>query len=796
LSLENVKKVKMKVPFFNEEVSLDFEVKKKKNNEYKGIVIYGKNGSGKTTISNSFLCNECENDCEKCKYGIQKAEIEFADEKDKIYTISKDNIYVYNEKFIEKNVSFKDEDGLNAIVMFGSQVDKTKELEIEQIKIMQKEDELKNFEKILKECNNPKNEQSEQYYMNLIKDKIKESRWVERAEEIRKLEKNGKRRNLTSEIVEEIMKSEDGKESMLQLNAEFESLKDKMLQSEKYFEVLDKKINIINLDDGLIDNIERLLLLKLNNNEEKNNEIIKVVDERGTKFYEEVRKEVSKENVKKCPYCFQNLSAEYKEKLILDISRILNKEVEAHNCELEKMKTIIANKNLEIINLDNMEILDKELVLAIKNDFLEFEKIKGEIINQINKKIANVYTPIYYQFDELVHVIKNINTNIMKLNEKKNKIREELDDPKGIIDKLKKINNSIAKCESKIYYDLYYNTKSNKEVVEEKVLLIKEEINVLSRNIEYIKAELTQIEIAVDEINNSLKYIFFDNKRLQIEVQDGKYYTKVNNKNVALKNLSTGERNIIALSYFFTTMLENEKVEDKFKKEMLVVIDDPVSSFDIENKIGIYSFIREKLNRIYKANEKSKVIILTHNLEVKSNIEDVFDDISVKYLLYELNNYKLTQVEHNKKKENMYTKLLEETYNYALGNNREEMELYIGNTMRKVLEAFGTFNYKEGISRITTNELILNKIEDSNLRSIFNNLMYRLLLHNESHTEDLSKRYPDDDFFNYIDCEEKIKTAKYVLVFLYLLDRVHILIHLGEGCEENIERWKKEMLEG
>ena len=46
------------------------------------------------------------------------------------------------------------------------------------------------------------------------------------------------------------------------------------------------------------------------------------------------------------------------------------------------------------------------------------------------------------------------------------------------------------------------------------------------------------------------RHIFFDNKRLQIEVKDGKYYTKVNNKNVALKNLSTGEKNIIALSYF------------------------------------------------------------------------------------------------------------------------------------------------------------------------------------------------------------------------------------------------------
>lgn len=46
----------------------------------------------------------------------------------------------------------------------------------------------------------------------------------------------------------------------------------------------------------------------------------------------------------------------------------------------------------------------------------------------------------------------------------------------------------------------------------------------------------------------------------------------------------------------------------------LVIIDDPVSSFDFENKVGIISFIRYQINRIIKGNAHSKVLIFSHDL--------------------------------------------------------------------------------------------------------------------------------------------------------------------------------------
>ena len=58
-----------------------------------------------------------------------------------------------------------------------------------------------------------------------------------------------------------------------------------------------------------------------------------------------------------------------------------------------------------------------------------------------------------------------------------------------------------------------------------------------------------------------------------------------------------------------------------------------------------------------------------------------------------------------------------------------------------------------------------------------------------------------DDFFDYISGEEKIRTAKEILVFLYLLDEQHVLEHLKrdlngdiiDDVRADLETWKNEI---
>ena len=109
-------------------------------------------------------------------------------------------------------------------------------------------------------------------------------------------------------------------------------------------------------------------------------------------------------------------------------------------------------------------------------------------------------------------------------------------------------------------------------------------------------------------------------------MKDDKYYLKSNGNNVKPKDISLGERNIIALCYFFTQILSNQEVEKLYQTEELIIIDDPVSSFDFENKVGIISFLRYQINRIVRGNQSSKILLLSHDLETVFHLRKALDD--------------------------------------------------------------------------------------------------------------------------------------------------------------------------
>ena len=84
----------------------------------KASLIYGRNGSGKSTIAKAFktLTGEaCSTIQVASVYDTNNAPMQLAEE-------DKTHIFVFDEDFVNKNVRIQ-EDGLNSIVMLGEQVD-------------------------------------------------------------------------------------------------------------------------------------------------------------------------------------------------------------------------------------------------------------------------------------------------------------------------------------------------------------------------------------------------------------------------------------------------------------------------------------------------------------------------------------------------------------------------------------------------------------------------------------------------------------------------------------------------
>lgn len=121
---------------------------------------------------------------------------------------------------------------------------------------------------------------------------------------------------------------------------------------------------------------------------------------------------------------------------------------------------------------------------------------------------------------------------------------------------------------------------------------------------------------------------------------------------------------------------------------------------------------------------------------------------------------------------------MQAVYNYALTGGTDG-SMYIGNYMRRIVEAFATFNYKQGIDFILKENSLLEYLGDRS--DYFENLMYRLVLNNESHTLERVKGLSDDNsFFNYVSESEKQRTAQDILSMLYCLNPVHIKAHLSQ----------------
>lgn len=778
MAIRDISSIEVKGNCFIEDTELKiFESIDQNNSEIINnsvAVVYGKNGEGKTTISDEINKLRTE----------ENQQLKLKDVSGNIIELSEEElrrIFVYSENFIDKNVKFN-ESGLKSIIMFGKQVELDDKIKEKEDLLKKYKSELTKSDDKIKEFTDIKSVKSPDYYINKIKNYLKgDNSW---ADVDRKIKGN---KNKTPVDVMDIVSVFDTKDSLDEIEKEFKHLEEIFLKKDSNFSSKIEKLELIKNSKEIEENIQKLLKVKFTKNELTENEskILEYIKNGQQTFYENV-KEYFKKDVDICPYCLRKISEQYRNELVKDIENILNDEINQYKTKLEDL--IIPNIEINETYKEIDEILYKDLVTLIE----KYDIQKNKINELIKKKKNNVYEMLTENELENVNIstiINDINTNFERLNTK-------IEEINNIIENKEKTKQRLILLNKKIYYykiqDDYNNYKKFREEKEKEIAnneLIKKNIKTTKTEITTLNAQKNNIHIALDKLNKYLEYILFDKNRLKLECRDNEYFVKVNGKDVKLKDLSLGERNIISLAYFFTLMLEENNEDSEFEKDSFIVIDDPISSVDSDNKIGIYSFLRMMFYKIIK-NSNSKIICFSHNLEVIFNLEKTFSDIGkAKMTIKELRKCKLNEFKY--RKYNEYSKILTEIYEFA---NKEEgyekLEYTIGNQMRKVLEAYATFNYKKGIENISTTEEILNKIEDESKREYFRNFMYRLILNGDSHMEETVRSYPNNTFFDHIDINEKIITAKSLLVFLYLIDDTHIKMYFSNKKEvENIESW-------
>ena len=312
--------------------------------------------------------------------------------------------------------------------------------------------------------------------------------------------------------------------------------------------------------------------------------------------------------------------------------------------------------------------------------------------------------------------------------------------------------------------------------------------------IKALKAQKERTDIALGYINKELQYVFYSERKVKLVPGNGCYKLVINGRNVTPKKISVGERNVLGLCYFFAMLLTGKRDEDKYSSEYLIVIDDPVSSFDYGNRLGVMSLLRFQFNAILKGNLNSRILVMSHDLQ------SVFDLVKIRGDLkkdarernksyQELENK--TLISHDVKNE--YQKLLTHVYEYAKSDHPEELDeksdLGIGNIMRRMMEAFSSFCYNKPFEAMMRTEGVLSHIPDDK-KEYYENFMCRLTLNSGSHEEEHA--YTLNNFTPFFTKEEKQQTAKSVLLFLLYVNETHVKAYLKPDVVAEIESWKGE----
>lgn len=324
-----------------------------------------------------------------------------------------------------------------------------------------------------------------------------------------------------------------------------------------------------------------------------------------------------------CPFCEQKIKNEDYIQIIKDYQKIFDQSFAEEEQNIKKllfeyrkvlerirdlqastkskniMKQIIQFISLEkelpdvFISDEDRDVIKNELNLILEKEKNILDEIRGSKVVQI-RGIIEKTNKLTKEYNGLT---KDTNEKIKQL--KKDVTEGKLEVQKSDIAKdISELNKEIFFIENKKsierYFEILRNYESNKKVVEslEKLFkLLKNKIidefnNFVSNYFSLIKSFVKEISPTMDifEIEGESRY----DRRSREATQCG-FCIKYKGEECT-RNLSEGEKQVIALSFFFAQL---KKENDKKK---IIILDDPIRSFDAGKRKSTAEVIQRGTN--------------------------------------------------------------------------------------------------------------------------------------------------------------------------------------------------------
>lgn len=776
---ENFKKIKIKGGFFDTDT--EFQV------FYEAPIglVYGRNGSGKTTIAKCFRELAKNSGEEPSTEYFASTTPAFADD-------NKEQIFVFDEDFVREKVRVDNSDEIAAIVMLGEQGEIDDQIKAKENELKLVSERLAVLEGLKEEYASQNNVKSHLYHFGLIKGLLQsDGGW---ADIDRDVKGNTTKSSVTLKTVDAFLAMPEPEESETELKTQLEKDYEVYMNSDSGTRVewVDYKMACPdNLDDveGLLK--EAVEKPELNDRERRLLAFL-------TEHVQGDTRKLVEEKWDFCPTCLREVDDADRSNMAATLTKLLNEKAKAYKARsavmMARFAPVEATMPVFPNNLHQNERNDAKASLAdLNKQLLKVKTLLEERNNRLydamehpfDEEFANDYAKAVADFKSDMAALKQLVVDYDKTVADLGKVQKRLLDE----------NKKLARKRLASHLTIYQKAKADGEKNLADWEAKNQERQALVDAIAELRTKKKNTEIALDYINQQLQYVFFSNRKVKlVPGTDGNYKLKVNGKVVRPNKISVGERNVLGLCYFFATLFSGKEKAKKYKEESLIVIDDPVSSFDHGNRVGVMSLLRFQFCNILKGNANSRILVMSHDLQSIFDLvkirKELCEDISGKvreecHRYLELEN----KVMDRRESGNEYRKLLVHVFEYAKkgatahDDPDDLLETSIGNIMRRLLEAYSSFFYNESFEKMVRKDDVLNAI-DPTKRTYYENFMYRLALNAESHSAE--QVYTLTDMTPFFTKSEKLQTAKSLMLFMYYVNKPHLEAYFGKNAADNL----------
>lgn len=464
----------------------------------------------------------------------------------------------------------------------------------------------------------------------------------------------------------------------------------------------------------------------------------------GPTLFKVVQEVLVSEQAETCPLCTQAVDSDLRKEISLALAEIKSAE--------ERAVLVRDVNTLEKVCVDDLDITDSTQRSAIADDVLESYSESVETLRNLSDKINGLLADKANQPETVFSLpLEEIEKARTRFTTERERVKNELIAYNKAIKayeenltEFNEINLQVASQTGDVAtaVDEFLQLEQKLQETNSRIKALNGRIPNTKAEIEKLQAASSNETAAVDLINTYLTIVFADPERLSLEPGHGYYRIKVRGKNVRLHSLSTGERNIITLCHFFANMFQGTNDYKEFKEPRFIILDDPVSSFDYENRFGVFQLIRQLIEKFVK-NQHTQIVILSHDLGIIQEfaaVMRVIDNASVATRLIDSHELKPLHLEQF----SSYDESLRKIYELACSEDPETVELAQlpgGNEMRQVLESFSEFHASVNMADLPKAQIVKASIrsESTALEKYFSGPLYKLLLHGESHSAEMIK---------------------------------------------------------